>query len=189
MRAILPPERVWRPCAPAMGSCATRASSTWEKILRCLLAGSTSGAFGEFSACRRMRPAGSSRKRAEASRSARVWPGRSTPLSVRKLRRAVSRHDSLSPDRAALSAGKGAHAPGPWCRAIVHGTAFAMGARSELGFGHPTCIVGRGSCGDRRQAERGAARVGAEPCSAQRGLRGTVVPLSTATAGRRTIEG
>jgi hypothetical protein len=53
-------------------------------------------------------------------------------------------------------------------------------------------LTGNRRCasGDSRPAERGAACVGAEPCSPQRkGLRGTVVPLSSTAAGRRTHYG
>jgi hypothetical protein len=67
---------------------------------------------------------------------------------------------------------------------VVHGTAFAMGAGAGLGVGESTRALGRGSFGDSRQAERGAARVGAEPCSPQRrGLRGNVFPLSSTIGG------
>ena len=63
------------------------------------------------------------------------WPGRSTPLSVRNLRRAFSRDDSLSPDRAALPAGQGPHAPEPrsGCSrsSISSGRGFWIGPRAS----------------------------------------------------------
>jgi hypothetical protein len=109
------------------------------------------------------------------------WPRRSAPLNVRNFRRAISRDDSLSPDRAAISAGKGLHAPGPWRRAIVHGTAFPMGAGSGLGLGHS--VRGPWKRSLRRQPPSGA-RSGLRRCGAmfpqRRGLKRNVVPLSSA---------
>ncbi len=51
---------------------------------------------------------------------------------------------------------KGFTRRGRGCGAVVHGTAFPMGAGSGLGVGHPACVVGRDPFGDSRQARRGA---------------------------------